>query len=310
MTDSNHRLTRLRMPNDLTEKAILDIGCNEGFFCNESLKRGAKKVVGIDQDQQSLAEARRRYSDPRLTFIHQGWDSLPEGPFDLVLWTSAMHYELDPQKVLNSIMKILTPTGTLILECGVQHSSNMKEMKYILRHDAGLWYPTFTLIENMLIKAGLKFRKVSEGELIGTDPVPRLAFHCKKKLPIVMLITESSNLGKSVLAHQLYPAATKVISLDHFISLIWVSKWAHTPLEKFIKKNTNPNSLDQLFNGIDSNGLTDSYITLLCKGIATTDELVVIEGYMTDSQRQLLANKLSSQSFLWIVDRWQNSRIQ
>jgi SAM-dependent methyltransferase len=301
-TDSSYKLTRLKMPADLTGKAILDIGCNEGFFCNQALKRGAEKVVGIDMDERFLAEARQRYSDPRLTYIHQGWNTLPEGPFDLILWTSAMHYELDPQKILSSIADILAPTGTLILECGVQIAPR-KEMVYSLRHDGGLWYPTLPLIENMLTKAGFSFRMVSHAELVGTDPIPRVVFHCTRRLPTVMLVGGTTGTGKSDLASQLYSSATKVISLDHFISRIWQAKWQHTPLEKFIKETINPASLGQTYDGIDANDLTDAYVTLLSKGIAATDEMVVIEGYMTDRQRDQLIAKVKSRARVWVVDR-------
>ena len=42
-----------------------------------------------------------------------------EGPFDVILWSSAMHYEQDPARVLANIADRLTPGGMLILECGI-----------------------------------------------------------------------------------------------------------------------------------------------------------------------------------------------
>ncbi len=301
-TDSSYKLSRLKMPDDLTGKAVLDIGCNEGFFCNQALKRNAGKVVGIDMDERFLGRAKEFYADPRLTYIHQGWNTLPEGPFDLILWTSAMHYELDPQKILANIASKLTPGGTFILECGVQIAPR-KEMLYSLRHDGGLWYPTLPLIEEMLTKAGFSYRIVSQAELVGTDPIPRVVFHCKRKIPTVMVVAGATGVGKTHLASLLYPAATKVISLDHFVARIWNSKWVHTPLEKFIKEKTDPASLDHTYDGIDANNLTEDYINLLAKGVASTDELVVIEGYMTDAQHQILKEKLSSRAHVWYVGR-------
>lgn len=301
-TDSSYKLSRLKMPVDLTGKSVLDIGCNEGFFCNQALKRDADQVVGIDMDERFLSRAREFYVDPRLTYIHQGWNTLPEGPFDLILWTSAMHYELDPQKILANIASKLTPGGTFILECGVQIAPR-KEMLYSLRHDGGLWYPTLPLIEDMLAEAGFSYRMVSQAELVGTDPIPRVVFHCKRTRPTVMVVTGATGSGKTGLASLLYPAAKKVISLDHFVARIWNSEWVHTPLEKFIKEATDPASLGRTYEGIDANGLTDAYVSLLCKGVAETDELVVIEGYMTDSQRQLLTAKLSERAHVWFVDR-------
>jgi len=301
-TDSSYKLTRLKVPDNLTGKSVLDIGCNEGFFSNQVLQRDAAKVVGIDMDEKFLSQAKERYNDPRATYLLQGWNNLPDGMFDLILWTSAMHYELDPQKILTDIASHLSPDGTFILECGVQIAPR-KEMLYSLRHDGGLWYPTLPLVENMLTRAGFSYRMVSQAELVGTDPIPRVVFHCARRVPTVMVVAGTTGAGKSDLASQLYPSATKVISLDHFVARIWNAKWVHTPLEKFIKEKTDPNSLGGTYEGIDTNDLTEAYITLLCKGVAATDELVVIEGYMTDPQRELLVAKLGTRARVWTVGR-------
>jgi tRNA (mo5U34)-methyltransferase len=46
------------LPEDLTGKSVLDIGCNAGFYSIEMKKRGAARVVGIDSDDRYLAQAR------------------------------------------------------------------------------------------------------------------------------------------------------------------------------------------------------------------------------------------------------------
>jgi tRNA (mo5U34)-methyltransferase len=46
------------IPQDLTGKTVLDIGCNGGFYSIEMKKRGASRVVGIDFDDVYLAQAR------------------------------------------------------------------------------------------------------------------------------------------------------------------------------------------------------------------------------------------------------------
>lgn len=35
---------------DIKDKRVLDIGCRDGLFCFEAEKRGAKEVIGIDND--------------------------------------------------------------------------------------------------------------------------------------------------------------------------------------------------------------------------------------------------------------------
>jgi tRNA (mo5U34)-methyltransferase len=46
------------MPDDLSGKTVLDIGCNAGFYSIEMKRRGADRVLGIDFDDRYLAQAR------------------------------------------------------------------------------------------------------------------------------------------------------------------------------------------------------------------------------------------------------------
>ena len=46
------------VPDDLTGKSVLDIGCNAGFYSVEMRRRGAVRVVGIDSDDRYLAQGR------------------------------------------------------------------------------------------------------------------------------------------------------------------------------------------------------------------------------------------------------------
>ena len=46
------------VPTDLKGKTVLDIGCNAGFYSMEMKRRGADRVLGIDFDDEYLAQAR------------------------------------------------------------------------------------------------------------------------------------------------------------------------------------------------------------------------------------------------------------
>jgi tRNA (mo5U34)-methyltransferase len=46
------------LPEDLTGKTVLDIGCNAGFYSMEMKRRGASRVLGLDHDDRYLAQAR------------------------------------------------------------------------------------------------------------------------------------------------------------------------------------------------------------------------------------------------------------
>lgn len=46
------------LPADLSGLSVLDIGCNAGFYSIEMKRRGAARVLGIDNDARYLAQAR------------------------------------------------------------------------------------------------------------------------------------------------------------------------------------------------------------------------------------------------------------
>ena len=46
------------VPQDLTGRSVLDVGCNAGFYSIEMKRRGAERVLGIDSDPKYLAQAR------------------------------------------------------------------------------------------------------------------------------------------------------------------------------------------------------------------------------------------------------------
>jgi SAM-dependent methyltransferase len=298
MSDSQRKLERLLLPPALDGKRVLDIGCNEGFFAHEAAARGAVRVVGIDEDSAALEAARRRYVAPGLEFLHQRWNVLPEGPFDLVLWTSAMHYEADPAEVITRISRVLTPDGLFILECGVLDWPK-KEMVLVSRPADSRWYPTWPLLEEML--GDFTVRRVAPPELVPGDHVPRVVFHCVPRRTTVMLIRGESGHGKSALAALIAESATKVISLDAFVTRIARAEHHHTDLQAFIRDRYDARNLGKIYHGIDEHGLTNEYARLLAAAVARSDRLVVLEGLITDQQVEALTAELAGAAFLWDV---------
>src|SRR5512144_2273821 len=46
------------IPQDLSGRTVLDIGCNAGFYSIEMKRRGAARVVGLDTSDRYLRQAR------------------------------------------------------------------------------------------------------------------------------------------------------------------------------------------------------------------------------------------------------------
>ena len=45
------------LPEDLTGKSVLDVGCNAGFYAIEAKRRGAARVLGVDGQRQHVRQA-------------------------------------------------------------------------------------------------------------------------------------------------------------------------------------------------------------------------------------------------------------
>jgi len=71
---SHEKLPKLGLPDDLKGKNVIDLGCNEGFFCYECEKRGAK-VTGVERDSYwyDLALERKKKLSSSVNFVNIDW---------------------------------------------------------------------------------------------------------------------------------------------------------------------------------------------------------------------------------------------
>jgi SAM-dependent methyltransferase len=107
---------------DLTGKSVLDVGCYYGFFLHEAIRRGARRAVGIEADQE-----RYRIASTLATLwagkidLHQGLleDVELNEKFDVVLFLNVIHHIKDPVTVIRRLASLCR--GTLIIEFRQPH---------------------------------------------------------------------------------------------------------------------------------------------------------------------------------------------
>ena len=96
-TDTEAKLPMLGLPDDLTGKSLLDIGCNEGFFAFEAERRGASHVLAIDAGKRAREkfELVKGIVSSRVEFkklnVYE-LDPKELGDFDIVLFLSVYHH--------------------------------------------------------------------------------------------------------------------------------------------------------------------------------------------------------------------------
>ena len=100
------------LPADLTGKTVLDIGCNGGFYSMEMKRRGADRVVGIDFDEDYLAQARFAASVEGLDIDYRQMSVYDVGAlgerFDIVFFIGVLYHLRHPLLALDLIHEHVT----------------------------------------------------------------------------------------------------------------------------------------------------------------------------------------------------------
>src|SRR5712692_7789570 len=97
-------------------KRVLDAGCGAGYGASR-LAASARFVVGIDNAQEALEIARRRYSSPQIELVRGDCRALPfpAASFDLVVAFEVIEHIEDREKLLAEARRVLAAGGELIL---------------------------------------------------------------------------------------------------------------------------------------------------------------------------------------------------
>lgn len=101
----------------LENAKILDVACGPGTY-SFPLSRRAKAVVGLDLAEamlQCARRVRRRRSSPVFVQGDAGFLPFASGTFDLCLCAFSFAHFPRPQRVVEEMMRVLRPNGTLAI---------------------------------------------------------------------------------------------------------------------------------------------------------------------------------------------------
>jgi tRNA (mo5U34)-methyltransferase len=114
------------LPEDLSGKSVLDIGCNAGFYSIEMKRRGADRVVAIDSDERYLSQA--RFASETLGFANIEFAKLDvydvgalAEKFDVVIFMGVLYHLRHPLLALDLIHEHVA--GDLMLFQSMQRGS-------------------------------------------------------------------------------------------------------------------------------------------------------------------------------------------
>lgn len=186
------------LPADMSGKSVLDIGCNAGFYSFEMKRRGASRVLGIDNDEAYLTQACFAADvlghDVEFRKLDV-WDigSLGER-FDLVIFMGVLYHLRHPLLALDLIRAHVARDMLLFQSCqrGGDSIADVPEdhpfhmpgtfdapayfddpgypkLHFVERHYAGdwtnWWFPNAACSAAMLRSAGFRIEAQPEAEI-------------------------------------------------------------------------------------------------------------------------------------------------
>jgi len=172
------------LPEDLTGKRVLDIGCAEGFFSFEAERRGAREVIGIDSFPDSI----RRFNITKAArqsnasaFLMNVYDLEPKrlGTFDVVLFYGVFYHLKHPQYALERIRTVCT--GDLLFQTHMYEEPAVRGVPWARYYPHGmmsgsnkeLYDPTvFWIFNSACCLAMLDHVGFTDLKIVSHDPDP------------------------------------------------------------------------------------------------------------------------------------------
>lgn len=114
--------SRLGGQVDVRGKSVLDVGCGSGTTCVYIAQRGAKRVLGIDINEDSIVFARKKVASEykeladRLSFkAITGPKQLDGQKFDIILSKDSFEHIADPDQYLRELKDYVADDGIIVI---------------------------------------------------------------------------------------------------------------------------------------------------------------------------------------------------
>ncbi len=98
------------------EAEVLDAACGAGYGAAHLAQR-ARRVVGVDLGEETIAQAGRRYALPNITFRVGDVEQLADqdASYDVICSFETIEHVGDPERVLSEFARVLRHNGTLLV---------------------------------------------------------------------------------------------------------------------------------------------------------------------------------------------------
>lgn len=293
------KLLCLKLPS-MEGRSFLDVGCNEGFFCGFAAFHGAVRTVGIDKSPLFVGRARERFPD--VQFLEQGWEELPEGPFDVILLASALHYADDQPALVRRLVDLLSVDGVLVLELGIVPSDKAEWVK-VKRGIDERYFPSMMMLREVLADYAWKWMGPSIPQ--DGDPVSRHVLHISRRRPVAYLMMAPPGHGKTSLAKRLFGGGkARLLSGDHHIGEVAKGRLqAPERLREVISASYTPFTLDTTIQDIFGQGLAHELVGLWLEAAGPGD--FALDMYVPVEHQDTVVARFREAGYLPVCLNWE-----
>lgn len=97
-------------------KIVLDIACGEGYGVEYIANQGAKEVIGIDVNEQTIAHAKKKYKKDNLTFFVGDAEKIPlkDGSVDMIVSFETIEHVRKYKEFIKETKRVLKKEGVVI----------------------------------------------------------------------------------------------------------------------------------------------------------------------------------------------------
>lgn len=183
---------RFMLPEDLTGKSVLDLGCWDGFWAIEAKKRGAAEVVAMDRCREQLENSKLALGAYGIEYYCSGDLDFPMGMgwkegFDIVLFFGILYHLKNPTMGLWNARNCCKPGGLVIVESAVNQGPmapliNEIPLLWVIDHvhhndPSNYFMPNTSGLVQLCRLAGLE---PIEGHDSPGEPHSRMTVKCQK----------------------------------------------------------------------------------------------------------------------------------
>ncbi|MHB1988537.1 MAG: class I SAM-dependent methyltransferase [Acidimicrobiales bacterium] len=189
------RPATIALLGDVSDKAVLEIGCGPGSLTEWMVERGAH-VTAFDVSEEMVNLASARVNGRATIFradLHEPLSFATDGQFDVVVASLVLHYLRDWEPVLTEMQRVLAREGRVIFsthhpawDWGDHSPEDYFALKQVTEtwiragqpFEVTFWRRPLRAMTKAIRAAGLVIEDLTEpeplAELAGTDPV---AYH-------------------------------------------------------------------------------------------------------------------------------------